>query len=347
MNQPTVSRREALRIGFAGAAGLAAAGGRSSAAAPIPPNGSEQAAAAKPGVRLAHLTDFHVQPEKRAGEGMAACLRHVMALDRRPDVIVTGGDLIMDGFEQDQSRTRVQWELFTKVLKDECGARVEHTLGNHDIWGWNKGRSKTTGAEPGWGKKWALDTLGMARAYHSFIVGGWRVIVLDSVAVDPRDANGYIGRLDETQTAWLEAELTASAEPAVIVSHIPILSMVSMVYTGKVNEKDLRVEVGAGLMHVDGPKLHRMFTTGAGAGRVKLCLSGHIHRIDRADLDGVTYICDGAVSGSWWNGRKNHCDEGYGVVDLMPDGTFSHRYEPYGWKAEDGVSPSDNRSNTE
>ena len=78
------------------------------------------------------------------------------------------------------------------------------------------------------------------------------------------------------------------------------------------------------------------------AGGVKLCLSGHVHLNDRVEMgvpgapaDGakVTYICDGAVCGSWWDGRKAQCDEGYGVVDLYDDGTFEHRYVAYGWKA--------------
>jgi hypothetical protein len=27
--------------------------------------------------------------------------------------------------------------------------------------------------------------------------------------------------------------------------------------------------------------------------------------------------------------------EGFGVLDLRPDGTFDHRYETYGWTAQD------------
>ena len=42
---------------------------------------------------------------------------------------------------------------------------------------------------------------------------------------------------------------------------------------------------------------------------------------------------DGAVSGSWWKGPLQGVPEGFGVVDLRPDGTFEHRYEAYGWKA--------------
>ena len=52
--------------------------------------------------------------------------------------------------------------------------------------------------------------------------------------------------------------------------------------------------------------------------------------IDRCTIDGVTYVCDGAVSGSWWKGPLQGVPEGFGVVDLRADGTFEHRYEPYG-----------------
>lgn len=337
MSGSLINRRDVMKLGMLGAAGLAA-GGRAWASPAYLAAGAQGTgtvgSAAKLALRVAHLSDIHVQPEKRAGLGMAACLKHVMALKDRPELVITGGDLVMDCFEKEAPRTREQWDLFGKVLKDECGGGVKHTLGNHDIWGWNKGKSKTTGEEAQWGKKWALEALGMTKPYHSFVQGGWRVIVLDSVNIDPRDPNGYIARLDDEQTAWLQSELTAATEPVMVVSHVPILSMVSLCYTGKANEKELRWETGAGLMHIDGMKLHKLFSAGAAAGKVKLCLSGHIHKIDRVEMDGVTYICDGAVCGSWWNGKKNQCDEGYGVVELMADGTFAHKYHAYGWKAE-------------
>ncbi|MEX2092204.1 MAG: hypothetical protein WD971_05980, partial [Pirellulales bacterium] len=66
---------------------------------------------------------------------------------------------------------------------------------------------------------------------------------------------------------------------------------------------------------------------------VKLCISGHLHLLDRVDYNGVTYLCNGAVSGNWWGGRHKDCDEGYAVVDLYDDGTFEHEYVKYGWKA--------------
>ena len=67
---------------------------------------------------------------------------------------------------------------------------------------------------------------------------------------------------------------------------------------------------------------------------VRLCLSGHMHMIDRVAFRGITFICDGAVSGNWWKGAHLEFPEGYGVIDLYADGTFEHQYVTYGWVAE-------------
>ena len=59
------------------------------------------------------------------------------------------------------------------------------------------------------------------------------------------------------------------------------------------------------------------------------------HRLEVvATVNGITYINDGAVSGSWWKGPLEGVPEGFGVIDLRPDGTFDHRYETYGWTAQ-------------
>jgi hypothetical protein len=65
---------------------------------------------------------------------------------------------------------------------------------------------------------------------------------------------------------------------------------------------------------------------------VKLCVSGHLHQIDRADYRGVTYVTSPAVCGGWWAG--NHVDifgEMYTILDLHADGTFDIDYVDYGW----------------
>src|SRR5262245_39975243 len=79
----------------------------------------------KPGLRVGHLTDIHVQPELKAAEGMAACLRHVQAQKDKPDLILFGGDCVMDAFGQTRERTKAQWDVWHKVLKDECSLPSE------------------------------------------------------------------------------------------------------------------------------------------------------------------------------------------------------------------------------
>ena len=328
-----LSRRGVLGLG-AGLAAWAMLGGRVRAEPAAPAIATTLALRKTRVARLAHLTDTHIQPELGANEGVQACLKHVATAS--PDLIVTGGDLIMDGFAADFDRTKLQFDLFTKAFKDHAPCRVEHCLGNHDIWGWNKSKSKTKGNESQWGKKWAVETLGLPREYHAFDVdasggasggaSGWRVIVLDSVRPDGK---GYIAHLDDPQQDWLKSELAKSARQHVlVVSHIPIIAACTL--RGSWDGKATRRTLSGGLMHLDGGTLHKTF---AAAGNVKLCLSGHIHQIDRVEMEGVTYICDGAVSGSWWKGANGSTREGYGVIDLFSDGSFEHAYVPFGWTA--------------
>ena len=178
-------------------------------------------------LRIAHLTDIHVQPELHANEGMSACFRHVNALSDKPDLIVTGGDQVMDSFEHDHDRVKNLWDIWQSCLKTDNSIPIEHTLGNHDIWGWNKKKSKTEGTEKGYGKAWACEMFAREKTYKSFDKNGWHIVILDSVDHDPNNADGYIGQLDDAQFAWLEADLKGvpEATPIVVFSHIPIFSV--------------------------------------------------------------------------------------------------------------------------
>src|SRR5687768_17574205 len=178
MSRIEQSRRDCLKTAAA-ALGAAFIGGCAS-------GGSREASFGRkrPGsIRVAHLTDFHVQPELDAARGMATCLHH--AQERRPDLIINTGDCVMDALHVDAARNQKQWDEWNRVLKNECSTTIAHCLGNHDIWGWGRERSGTTGNEPGWGKKWAMDELGLSRPYHAFDHGGWRFVMLDSVQPSP------------------------------------------------------------------------------------------------------------------------------------------------------------------
>lgn len=283
-------------------------------------------------LRVAHLTDLHIQPERAATEGIAAALRHVQLQTPKPHLILTGGDHVMDCFAQDEARTKLQWELLRKTFRDECSVPVRHTIGNHDVWGWNKGKSKTTGNEPMWGKKLACEQWGQAKTWQSFDMKGWHFVCLDSIDHDPANPDGYIGNLGEEQLDWLATDLAAvpAKTPVLVISHIPILSVTGLL--GAPEKDTTSYKVGGGAMHTDSAKIRALF---AKHPNVKVCLSGHMHRLDRADFMGVTYLCNGAVSGNWWKGAHYECNEGYALVDLYDDGTIENRYVQYGWQARE------------
>lgn len=326
-----MSRRGILGTGLAVAAGVGLGGvgiggmaGNARAATP-PQTGTRKRA-----LRVAHMTDMHIQPELAADQGVVACLHHVQEQKDKPELLLTGGDTIMDGFANDETRTKLQWDLWSKVKKGECSLPVLSALGNHDIWGWNKGKSKSTGTEKAWGKAWACEQFGRDKPYTSMDKAGWHFIILDSVRMDKDDPDGYEAFLDDEQYAWLEKDLAASAgKPTLIVSHVPILA--GTVFDGiKPNEKG-NLEISGGLMHTDFWKLNLLFKKNP---QVKACLSGHIHLVDRVDFNGVSYLCNGAVSGNWWKGDHKGCKPGYAMLDLFEDGTFTNEYVPFGWQAK-------------
>lgn len=288
-------------------------------------------------LRIAHLTDTHVQPELRAAEGLTACLRHVNALDDRPDLILTGGDHIMDAFKQPRERTSAQWALWKSAIQNENSIPIRSCLGNHDVWGWNHEKSGTTGKELEYGKNWASDILGLARPYHSFARAGWHFIALDSVQPS-RHPGEFSAFVDDEQFDWLSRELAQvpKTTPILLWSHIPIVSAV-------VNHLAVRETIHdnswleAGHVHADSVKLVALF---ARHPNLKVCLAGHLHRIEHVEVKGIQYYCNGAVSGKWWKGANDGYPEGYALVDLYDDGHHEVRYTTFGWKAEAGLLPS-------
>lgn len=335
------SRREFVVSAAKLTTGLGIAGLVPAAAArPILSKDSIPSAAQAPGeaLRVAHLTDMHIQPELRGGEGVAACLKHMM--EQRPALLLTGGDHLMDIFAQPEQRAKDLWTLYHKTIADHTGLTPKSCIGNHDIWGWNKGKSKTSGEEAKWGKLWSLDGLRLDKRYYSFDQGGWKFIALDTIHPDPVDGNGYLAGTDDEQFDWLSSTLRdcPATTPVLLYSHAPIVNAETLF--GARTPEARKLEVSGGLICRDNLRLLHLFKQYP---NVKLCLSGHVHNVERVDLHGVTFLCNGAVSGAWWEGKARQkptdkprlarCDEGYAILDLYADGTFKHEYKTYGWQA--------------
>lgn len=287
-------------------------------------------------LRFAHPTDIHVQPERRGGEGMAACFRHMMNLPDAPQMIITGGDLPMDSASTPEATVKVQWDLFQKVLGDHVprDLPLHHTIGNHDIFGRDKKKSGATGQEKGFGRRWFLDNFGYERTFRSFESAGWKFIILDSISLLP-GGRDFVGRIEGAQLEWFTHELatTPAATPIVVVTHVPIVSVANFFDHDDVQWKSdgPTLEIKSSRMHVDCRELDVLLRSHP---NVKLCLSGHLHLFSRCEYNGLTHICDGAVCGAKWDGPKRQTPEGYGLIDLFDDGTFQHQYVSYGWKAE-------------
>ncbi len=279
----------------------------------------------KRSLRLGHLTDVHIQPERSATDGLVKALRHVQSLTDAPELLLAGGDSIMDALAASNGRTKQQWRLWKQVLADECSLPVEACIGNHDVWGWNRDKSRTTGDEAGWGKEWALDEFEIDKRYRSFDRAGWHFIVLDSIF--PDEETVYQGRLDDEQFDWLQSDLkqTGDETPVLVLSHIPILTVAAVEFADQIADDPRRIRMTS---HQDSQRIVGLFKQHP---NVKLCLSGHLHLTEQIEYAGVTYICSGAVSGNWWKGDHHGTQEGYAVVDLYDDGSIDWEYQDYGW----------------
>jgi Icc protein len=272
----------------------------------------------RPALRIAHITDVHLKNKFGAPAKFAKCLQHIQQQQPKVDFILNGGDIVFDMNKENISAINEQWGLMKSIMKSECSVPVHYCLGNHDVW-WNENSKGQTF----YGKQYSLGQLELSKPYYSFVKRGWKFIILDSVHQDI-DSTWYIGKLGDEQFDWLSNELknTDPDMPVLVMSHIPILTAVLMIEDNIVN----RWEMLGGDMHTDTSKIISLFYKHP---NVKLCLSGHIHLRDKVLYNNVTYICNGAVSGAWWEGNRRETAPGYGVLDLYPDGTFSEQYVNY------------------
>jgi len=270
-------------------------------------------------LRVAHLTDVHLKDKLDAPARFAKCLHHLQR-QKGVDMILNGGDIVFDMNKENIDTINTQWKLWHSMIKADCSLPIPYTIGNHDIW-WNENdRGQVL-----YGKQYALDQLRLSSPYYSFIKNGWKFIVLDSVHLD-FDDTWYIGKLGDVQLDWLTNELknTNGDMPVCVLSHIPILSATLMVDD---NDRGTnKWEILGGEMHTDTNKIVSLFYQYP---NVKLCLSGHIHLRDKVVYNNVTYICNGAVSGAWWEGNKRETAPGYGLIDFFADGSFDEQYVNY------------------
>ncbi len=317
-----ISRREVIRTASAFTLASAAA---LSFSKPLIPKNSPGKGLSPSSFRIVHITDLHLYEQRKAEMKIKYFIDSLNQLNPHPEFILNGGDNIMDSIETGYTETIRQWDIWENSFNSSMQFPIFHCIGNHDVWGIGE-KSGCTGSESLFGKRMAISKLGLKERFYSFDKNNWHFIVLDSTYIEK---GYYTARLDDEQFQWLikDLESTPPTKPILILSHIPILS--GCVFMDGDNEKTGNWIVPGAWMHIDARKLKDLFIK---HDNIRVCLSGHTHLHDEMIYNGISYHCNGAVSGGWWQGPYQETSPGFAVIDLYSDGNFKISYQSYRWK---------------
>ena len=269
--------------------------------------------------RFVFMTDIHVQPERRAGEGFKSAIQAVNGL--APDFVITGGDLIMDALQTPEARVDSLYTLYQN-LSAAFKMPVYNTLGNHEVFGLYEA-SGISPANPAYGKQMFRRRLGGGKTYYSFDYKNWHFIILDGIGFTAE--RRYYGHVDSLQLDWLKTDIAAvkPATPIVLSTHIPLFSIYGQMKNGPT------YAMGAGSVITNALDVMQILA----GHNLKLVLQGHLHVLEEIRYGNTTFLTGGAVSGAWWKGSRDGTPEGFLLVKVK--GTdFSWTYKTYGWQAE-------------
>ncbi len=282
-------------------------------------------------LRVVFATDSHLMVNNalKSEDGLIACLSAIEGLKPKPDLILFGGDLTHESPHLDFPAAEQLMDRFLKIWKEHTGLPTFFTFGNHDLVGTKN--PSVSREDPMFGKGLYRMRLGLERNYYAFEKGGWRFIVLDDVLPEPDGS--YIGKFFEEQLAFLRTEIeTNSHIPTVLCGHIPSVSVLpSLSVSGATKLEGTNIETPASLVTRNVAELRRVLVDARA--NVKLVLAGHLHHLEKIQVDGVSYINGGAICGNWWKGTQMGCPEGFTVLELYADGSFAADYQSYGWTA--------------
>jgi 3',5'-cyclic-AMP phosphodiesterase len=316
-----VTRREFLRRSLITATGLATGVSATTLS-------SEQAPSSE-SLRLVFATDIHLMQNDtlHSEEGLAAAVEAIQTLRPRPDLIVCGGDLTDPSPNLDYPAANKLLNRFLGIWTRLQPIEMHYVFGNHDFVGTKNPLASRYDSR--FGKGLFEKRLGLPKLYYSFERRGWRFVILDDVCLSP-DGNYYAEYLAD-QLDFVQRELKAHKDkPTVIVNHIPTFSVFGkLVGFARFVATDFKRRPA--LVSRNGKNLANVIRN-SGA-NVKLVLAGHLHHQERLEIDGVSYLNGGAICGNWWKGPMVGCPEGFNVIDLRPNGSFTVDYKTYGWKA--------------
>ena len=266
------------------------------------------------------ITDLHLQTFRGAEAKFNLAISDILEDPQRPDVILMGGDTVMNTVTCDLDRAQAQWDVWAAL-----GARFEDipilaAIGNQDTWGWNRKESHCTGGEPHYGKALAMGHLGMEKTSGLYKLGAWNVFVLDPIEEGGR--YGFTTEVSAEQLCQLkDVVLEQPTAPLLILSHLPAIPTPGD-FLGldaiAPNQKGEWVLPGNQILS-NGYDLLKCIGQGSGP-RVYLC--GHTHMPQMIDFLGIKFVSGPAICGAWWRGPLHGTQPGYARLRLGPQGEF-------------------------
>lgn len=306
-----MNRRKFLQMAGAGTAAWAIGWPRRSiwAAAPDAP---------REALRIAFFTDIHTRTEWETPEALRLAARLIN--ERKPDLVICGGDCITDGFQNGREFVAPRWRAYRENLHDLLEPRVETAMGNHDLVGAMPEDGSEPEADP---RSNFREQLGIENIHRSFDAGGYHFILLDSVEIT-RDEVKYRGFIDDEQMAWLRDDISRidPTTPVVLVTHMPLLSSFQAATAGNMTPAKQNRAI------VNNREVLALFEEH----QLPLVLQGHNHVNEMLRWRDTTFVTGGAVCAKWWRGPWHGTEEGFGVVTLRKD-NVEWEYVDIGWTA--------------
>lgn len=260
---------------------------------------------------FAFFTDVHLSQDNRGDgdNGLRQALEDVSK--RKVDFILFGGDNVETDHLKEDEQTADALHARFKGIVGESSLPTYFTIGNHDRFYRNNGKEDKTG--------YHLFEKYFGPSHNSFDHKGVHFITLNSL--DPDENNQY--SIGPEQLEWLRKDLEATGKetPVVISLHVPMLSLYYPVVEGTFKGYDMIANTKQVVDLLNGYNL-------------KLVLQGHQHIHEEIQERNRWFVTAGAVSAYWWAGPFLETEEGYLLVHVGNDNSFTWEYIDYGWDSK-------------